>query len=306
MREILRVRELHGGSFALALPDGQIVPFRSLTVEEYFNYEQLIQAGRYPNAYIEDEIFKKCVLDPILVRQISKLRAGVVTTVATTIWHHSGPQSLEELNTALDISRSLVSGAIHDIVVTICTAFPAYTPDMLYEMDYHTLMLRLAQAEKKLVQAGMLKEPLNFESKEAPRAEKRRRPPASKLKQQWEAQRTPPPGPEKATVITKNDMLEHHAAYTGHEAHDRIVLENDMVDETAGIYNDYQEQLKKGQTVEIKTVEERVAAAEARAKQNEERWKAFQAEQAKEKEQLELLLRERKEKKKAARKRPRR
>jgi len=316
MLDILRLREQHGECFASRLPDGQLIPWRALTVAEYVEYERLLQSGVYPRARLENEIFEKCVLDRTLVDEIGKVRAGVVTAVADAIFAHSGPQSVEDLNMLLNISRHKASQVVHDLTTMICTAFPSYTPEVLENLDYVTFMLRVAQAEKRLIQSGLLQEPLSFQSPSDPQEETIKPPPAPRpedLPGIWNQQQAPSPVIPKAdfshngkqTIITKAEMVEHQAAYTGHENIDRIVNEKDMVDETAGYYKEYLEQIEDGKQVRIKTVEERKAEAEARARENEQKYKEVLRKKQSEDERLAQLLRERKAQRAAKRKKKR-
>jgi len=312
MLDILRLREQHGECFASRLPDGQLIPWRALTVAEYIEYERLLQSGVYPRARLENEIFRKCVLDKILVDEMWKVRAGVVTAVADAIMAHSGPQSLEDLNQILELSRHRATQVVHDLSSMICTAFPGYTPEDLESLDYTTFMLRVAQAEKKLLMSGVLQQPISFEPPDGEHRQTITPPPAPRpedLAGMWNDQQRPQHIPKadfsydgSQTVITRTEMVEHQAAYTGHENVDRIVLEKDMVEETAGHYEEYLQQIKEGQQVRIKTVEERKAEAEARAKENEEKYKAFLQKQQSEQEKLAKLLEERRAKRAAKRK----
>lgn len=314
MLDILRLREQHGECFAVRLPDGQLIPWRALTVAEYVQYERLFHVGVYPRARLENEIFEKCVLDRTLVDEIGTIRAGVVTAVADAVMAHSGPTSLENLNELLNFSRHQASQVVHDLTGMICTAFPAYTPEDLEKLDYMTFMLRVAQAEKKLIQSGLLQQPLSFEPPDgAPQQETVQPPPAPRpedLPGMWNQQQHPEPVIPKAdfshdgsaTVITKAEMIEHQAAYTGHENVDRIVLEKDMVEETAGHYGEYLKQIEDGQQVRIKSVEERKAEAEARAKENEAKYKAFLERKQSEQEELSRLLDKRRAQRAAKRK----
>lgn len=312
MLDILRLREQHGECFAIRLPDGQLIPWRALAVSEYIEYERLLQSGVYPRARLENEIFEKCVLDKTLVNEIGKARAGVVTAVADAVMAHSGPQSLQDLNQILEFSRHRAAQVVHDLSSLVCTAFPGYTPEDLEKLDYITFMLRVAQAEKKLLQSGLLQQPISFDPPGGEQKQRVQPPPAPKPEElagiwnnQQPAQRIPKADfshDGSQTVITKADMVEHQAAYTGHENLDRMVNEKDMVDETAGHYEEYLQQIREGQQVRIKTVEERKAEAEVRAKVNEEKYKVYLQKQQSEHSRLSKLLRERRIQRAAKRK----
>jgi hypothetical protein len=273
MDERLLLRELYGKACVTILRDGQRVPWKLLSVGEWLEYEDLLASGRYPAAYLENEIFRKCVLNPVLTKQIDKLHAGTVSTVVFNIMECSAPGTIQELEYKLNEARMRADKVLHDLIGMVCQAFPGYKPEDVYAMDQDTLMMRVAIAERKLLKAGILKEPISL----TPREEVPQRK-GSRLNQQ-----TPPVAPpvnlakehraQKApvgaqTVITKKDVQEAETAYTGHEREDKIVLEHQMLQETVGIYDDYMKQVQAGKKVRVKTDEERKAEALARSERN--------------------------------------
>lgn len=301
---LLYLRKEHGDVFATRLPTGQTIPWRPLTTGEYLKYTAMFRNDQYPRAFIEDEVFTLCVLDGALVRSIGKLKAGIVSTVVSSIMVFSGPQSLEDLNTGLHIARQQMHDAMHDLVSMICMAFPAYKPEEVYTMDYRNLMLRAAQAEKKLIQTGFIDEPIFFEPREATIEQKRQideqqqkrreanqdmlnkyyeqegiHVPDSLKRARKEASRelitdhpAPPPVPEhtgETTVISKSDIMEHESFMSGHEQD--IVNKVQVTKDTAQFYTGYLDELKEGGTLRIKTPEERKAAAEARMEANRQK-----------------------------------
>lgn len=294
MEQLSTLRGRFGSKvFVTYLPDGVQVPWRPLDIGEFLDFQNTLATGQYARAFIEDEIFRKCVLDSALVSNIDRLKAGTVSTVTATIMAYSGPQDAEELNFAIDFSRQLSSQVLHQMVPVICQAFPAYTPEVVYNMDYETFMMRLAMAESRLIATGQLAEPISFS---APGDQPQRRSGADRvqdktLKSLWEEQSTPPVTPPVAppvkpkpkrrvthtpqqpdTVITTQDVAEHTIAYTGHEMEDRILLEHDMVKSTSPVYKDYQEQIARGEKVRIKSVKERLAEAKIRMDRNKARY----------------------------------
>jgi len=264
MDEVSSLRERHGEGYASLLQDGTLVPWRPLSIKEYLLYDQLAKSRRYPLAYLEDEIFRKCVLNEFQANNLGKLRAGVVTQVANAIFLTSIPQTTEALSIRLDEKRAQVDAALHDLVCFVCQAFPGYTPDQLYAMDADTLMSRVALAERKMLSTGIIKEPLELyqvNPQQRQTTPVKATPPKQNLAKAYQAQ--------KQTIITKAEAAEVSQAYTGHDKTDKIVLEDKMVGETAGIYKEYIDQLKQGKPLVIKSPEERRAAAVEKAKENE-------------------------------------
>jgi hypothetical protein len=289
MDEHLRyLRREYGDVFVTQLPTGQSIPWRPLTIGEYLEYNRILRTEQYPPAYIENEIFIKCVLDGAFVQSIDKLKAGIVSTVASCIMSFSGPQSVDDLNQNLDIARHLIDDATHELVSLICQAFPAYKPEDVYAMDQKTLMIRAAQAERKMLTLGLIDEPIIFEPKEQiqeqeeENSEKQQKRlednqqmlekyyqqqgievPTSmkkskkKIKERITDHPKPPPIPDmqhgEHTIITKSDMMEHEAVMTGHEQD--IVHKTKATDETAQFYTKYLDQLKNGEQLKIQTPE---------------------------------------------------
>jgi len=210
--------------------------------------------------------------------------------VAATILSSSGPQSVNELNYYFEANRGLVQNAMHQIVSLVCQAFPGYTPDQVYDMDYEVLMQRAALAEDKLIKTGFLNEKVIFEQQGLSQEQQEMSPPpelnSKQLfdtyeKQQGRAPAPPPPKNAPTTVISTSDMVEAEQAYTGHERSDKILRETKMVNETAGIYDDYMQQMKDGDKVVIPSHEERMRAARARAEENKKRYELSLKEKSK-------------------------
>ena len=307
------LRHLYGNAYIIALPDGRNVPWKPLSLKEFIEIDSIRQAGVYSNGQIEDEIFKKCVLDCVLVDNLDKLKAGTVSTVAGVILSYSSPQTIDELNNFLNIKRAQISeNVFHQMVITICQAFPAYTPDDIYAMDYETVMQRVALAEQKLASVGILAEPIHFgtqdeQSQERKPSDRKINKRLHEIHQQQQTKRAPPPSPPPAaerTVITTKDMAEAQAAYTGMERSDRISRETKMVKETTDVYDRYLEQMRKGEKVVVPSHEERMQAARERAAENEKKFNKHMHVKAKSdaREMAELLeIRERARDKKARR-----
>lgn len=275
-QRLINARRLYGSVYISVLPDNTRIPWKLLSLGDYFEYDTLIIERRLPLCVIEDEIFKKCVVDQSLVHNISQLKAGDVSTVATAIRLYSGPQTVDELNEGLEIHRHIASQLQHKLVTTICSVFTSYKPEDIYAMDYSTILLRLAQAERFLLESGSISEPICFtspqENKETPSV------PISpkRLKEMHEfakEEKTIIPASQGVnTIITDSDVVEHTMAYTGHEMEDRILLEHEMVKNTAPVYADYLQQMKNGEKVVIKTVEERMKEARVREAENKKKY----------------------------------
>jgi hypothetical protein len=276
MEEEVLFRERYGDCYITKLPDGLIVPWRSLTVAEFIKYDRLLVQGTYPRAVIEDEIFTLCVQNVIQTKELKSFSAGSIEIVAKNILSYSGPSSIDELTYLLELSRGIAQEVFHQIVIRVCQGFPAYKPEDVYGMDMLTMMLRLAQAEDKLIKQGNAIEPFSFFSEEEETQKAKPKVSQENLKEQFEKTQ-PKPAPPKPvstqqTIITTHDIKESTTAYTGHEKEDRILLEHKMIKETVHLphIQEYMDQMKKDGKVTIKSHEERQAEALQRAKDNEE------------------------------------
>ena len=281
MVDLPSLRRKYGPVFITTLKNGDVIPWKQLSIGDYLEYSALLSNYVYAKATIEDEIFSKCVLDEYVVDILPALKAGTVSTVVKDIIENSGPVNIQDLNQTLDIFRSVASQAIHQTVVLVAQAFPGYKLEDIYEMNYSDFMLRLAQAESKMLQLGILEEPINFQDpqmvSEAPEEEPMR-PMDMYLKyletkgEQKKTQASPvkKPPSENQTVIRGVDSKDLEMEMSGHEKEDNLLQSKEMLDDAALIYKDYLEQMSAGNKLEIQTPEERVAAAEQRAKNNEQ------------------------------------
>lgn len=201
LSKFCEVRRKYGDTFITVFPNGFTVPWKPLTLSDFLYYTKAIDRTPVPAAFLEDEIFKKCVLDQSLVRQIDYLKAGIIGAVTQNIIEHSGPIGVDSLNSDLEMARNdLEKGGyavLHELVRTITTAFP-YTPDQVYEMQYDVFLNRFALAESKLIQLGVYKEPIKIIDKKQTPNPKRERIDAKKLyDMQQKQKRAPEPAIEK-------------------------------------------------------------------------------------------------------------
>lgn len=192
------VRRKYGrGVYATLFPTGLVVAWRPLTLTAYLGYDAEIKAETHLMVLLEDEIFRLCVCDQIYSRQLDHLPAGVISTVVHNIWETSVPSTEEALVSSLEHARNVVysppASIFYEAANWIMVAFPSYTPESVMDMDHQTLMLRLAQAEKKLMALGVIQEPFTFTSPEVSKGPPPR-PSREKvdLKALWDSAHSPP------------------------------------------------------------------------------------------------------------------
>ncbi len=166
---VVEARRKYGeGTYLTILPNGLSIPWKRLSLGDYIFYTKEVSSFSAPPVTLEDEIFRKCVIDPVFLRQMDYMPAGIVSVVVQNIITHSGPTGIDSFNQDLEGARQEIlvskSAVLHDLVNMITLAFP-YKPEEIYTMDYETFCLRCIQAEKKLLLNGMLKEPVNISEK---------------------------------------------------------------------------------------------------------------------------------------------
>lgn len=182
----------YGGSvYITRLPDGLVVPWKPLSVEKYIEYTFRQLNGLIATAELENRVFIECVQDKTIIQQIDYLKAGTVSVVARNIWEHSGPETVEtfqlDMSNAREFVSSPVANSIHELVKLITMAYP-YKPEEIYDMDYKTLMIRVAMAEAKLLALGVIASPINIGNVEEKKAAPKRKRETLDAKKLWEIQ----------------------------------------------------------------------------------------------------------------------
>jgi len=199
---VYEARKKYGGGYLTVFPHGLVVPWKTLCLADYIFYTREITNHSVQLVFLEDEIFSKTVLDASLVRQINFLPAGIVSTVVQNIVQHSGPNGIDSFNEDLERMRVEIlegpSAALHDLVSLITNAFP-YKPEEIYAMDYETFLLRVVQAEKKLIVAGVIKEPVQLLSKgeDSQKRRPRNQMDAQRIKEAFDKQIRKSPEPQE-------------------------------------------------------------------------------------------------------------
>jgi len=303
---LARLRREYGNVYITTFPDGQMFPWKQLTIGEFLDYTEMFQNQKYARASIENEIFKKCIVDELLIERMDRFPAGTVFSVVNDILKNSGPETIPELNYGLALSRMKASEAVHETVSLIAQAFPAYKLEDIYNFEYPVFLLRLAQAEAKLLRLGILMEPVIFEEpvtkemqemQESQAEEKPHiRPDISAIADRIEESRRRPQSNSK-TIISASDITGSESTLLGHEKEDQVLLRQEMVEEAGSIYSEYITQMNKGQDIDIKSPTERLEAADKRAALNKAAFdSAVKQKQASEKQLLENIAKARERK----------
>lgn len=270
------LRERYGEIFVLELSDGQQVPFKLLSLKDYFSYSKAIEAGLIPKSILENEIFEKCVLDNVLVNSIHNQKAGTPTVVADTILQYSAPRSIEEFQYFLNYNRNIVSNVLYQVINIICLGFNSYTPDDILSKDIYEILFLLALAERKLLETGALSEPLDFSGGERQPKQKKPKVDISKLREEYEKQKDEfnihklhQEGKERPKSVVESEIpsfddrdREGNVSISMNELmyNNRTLEEQDLktLQDAKVIFKDYLEQVAKGERIKIKSDEQRI------------------------------------------------
>jgi hypothetical protein len=202
------LRSKFGAGYFTVISDTQLVHWKPLSLEDFFYYEDLSKNPEIVSSVIEDEIFKKCVVDNEFIKHVDELAFGTISIVVQNIMEHSGPLSINHFNDFLDSKRLLAQEPIHHLVTLVVRAFPAYKPEDVYAMPFDTFMLRLAQAESLLTLLGIVTEPIKLISEQEEAAKpKKQRPVPAELRAAWDKQQenlNKPKAPVKPPQPTKD------------------------------------------------------------------------------------------------------
>lgn len=126
------------------------VLFKPLSYADFETAKRIAKTYPALAPVVEDNIWKKCVIEHTLDGTVDTLNAGIVSTIVRLILSFSNPVDKEEIESELEEVRSQTTNIKEEIIIKICQAFPAYTPEQVEEMEWKTQLKRLAQAEKIL------------------------------------------------------------------------------------------------------------------------------------------------------------
>ena len=103
-------------------------------------------------------LYAKVVEYAILKPAYADLRPGEILYLGERVFQLSSKFADDnKLQSSVSKIRDTIEDSVHIIPALICSAFPAYTPEMILEFDFETLVIRLAQV--KWINEGMQPEP---------------------------------------------------------------------------------------------------------------------------------------------------
>lgn len=293
MRQVDAIRLRYGSVYCTIGNHDVVVPWKPLSIGRWLQVKKDLDRQLVVSEIIENEVFKECVVDPYLVSNIDSLDAGLVEAVSVAIFLASGPKSLQDVNEQLEMKRMELSGVLHTLIDMINKAFPAIPMSDIYDMDYQTLMMRSAQAEKMLIHKGILAEPIFFsdvklgqKEEKAPQVEGKKKNVEQFKQQYFEQQRIE--GEKKPFRVSELERQAHALELKRDEEKD---MKEKWTPEAPGagavgeIYPDYLDQMRSGKPVKIKSLDERVKETEEKLELARKKYATIEKKRVKEKEE---------------------
>jgi len=124
---------------------GKSYIFREPTLDEWMRLEKFEFSRLNASSYLVDSL--------LLHPPIKSLLAGEILSLGNEIYKIASKFADDSIiaETLDSISKELNSGdSIESVIMVICSAFPSYKPEDIYEFSFDRLMTRLAQAKKIL------------------------------------------------------------------------------------------------------------------------------------------------------------
>lgn len=147
----------HGDLYLFTTTEGR-ASFRLLDYKTVKAFTHVMLSYPEFKCEIEDKVWDECVLEHTFSHPRDFLPAGLVTSIAQSIIYMSSTHSISDINKGMDEERITLSDAREQAILTICEAFPSYTPEMVEDMTWKKILKRLVQAEV------LLKRELEFKS----------------------------------------------------------------------------------------------------------------------------------------------
>ena len=152
-----------GHLFIVSFPGWEDVPFKlpSMRRAQHFSAALTLAEDTFSVVMIWEQIFRECIIDENLAFHREDIPAGIVESIAKLIVFLSGTgeNTLEYTKGLYDTYRAQAMIPLAFMKRTICSAFGAYTFKDLEELDYQTICELFVQAERLMIDGGILEEP---------------------------------------------------------------------------------------------------------------------------------------------------
>lgn len=163
----LQERGGKGHLFVTRFPGWGDVPFKLPSVKRAQQYSAalaLTEDTRTPGSVILEQIFRECVVDENLAYHEHGIPAGVVDSVGRGILYLSGvsEEIVEYTENLFNTYRHQVNTMIPSMKRIVCSVFGSYTFNDVDELDYQDMCETFIQAERALLEGGVIEEPYKF------------------------------------------------------------------------------------------------------------------------------------------------
>lgn len=151
--------------------DGTEVSFFLPSWRDALRYARLlsiVEEDQVLKNIVFEYIFKRYTLDSYLINDGGDLPAGITSSVVGTILHLSAAlnETIEDINTLLEKRREESTNYLSHIKRTICSVFPAYKLSDVNELNYQELIEVFVDAERILLDRGIIEQEFSLEIKE--------------------------------------------------------------------------------------------------------------------------------------------
>jgi len=155
--------------YAVELGDLEIV-FRLPNVKQAQQYQLLIAMSDFHSErmMIYEHVFRTCVEDKAIAIHDSEMHAGIPESLAKTILFLSGmdQNSMPFTEGMFKRLRSSNDSNINYMKRTVCQVFSGYTFELLDALTYEQLVSNFIQAEKVMLERGIMETPFSLIGKE--------------------------------------------------------------------------------------------------------------------------------------------
>jgi len=165
------IRQESKSLYVVSLPDDTEISFRLPSTKQASQYAQVLSVAKGNGSLetiIYNHIFEEFVTDKYIAIHNENLKAGVPETIAKVILYLSGADEhfKEYTQTLWNLYREQTNSISSIMKRTICSVFGGYKFSDLDELTYQELVEIYIEAEKVLVNQGIIERELAFADQE--------------------------------------------------------------------------------------------------------------------------------------------
>jgi len=164
------VKTINNDLFAVDL-DGTEVIFRLPSFRQASQYAQILgfaEDNYSLQSLVYEHIFQNFVVDEYMAVHDTEIKAGIPETIAKTILYMSGADQdfKDYTNSLMEVYRSQTESIISIVKRSICSVFGGYKMSDLEDLNFQQLIQIYIQAEKVMLDNGIIEEGLKFKEPE--------------------------------------------------------------------------------------------------------------------------------------------